>query len=112
MQPPQQRKAEPVPTRWRICHARGLAEAYHMVRRAAPMVARQEPLWKRTEFRPALPASQCPLLSKSDLIVVRTRNDAMGHFQTHAPQKGLFDDLVGQREQLIRSRMPQTPPDA
>ncbi|HJY92841.1 MAG TPA: hypothetical protein VJ255_21320, partial [Candidatus Acidoferrum sp.] len=25
MQPPQQRKAEPVPTRWQICDARGLA---------------------------------------------------------------------------------------
>ena len=36
---------------------------------------------------PALPASRCPLLSKSDLIVSRTRNDANGHEETHAPQQ-------------------------
>jgi hypothetical protein len=44
---------------------------------------------------PVMPTSRCPLPSKSDLIVSRTRNDAMGRKRKFANS---FDHLVGAGE--------------
>jgi hypothetical protein len=37
--------------------------------------------------QPALPTNGSPVCTESDLIVSRTRNVAMGHNRTHAPQR-------------------------